>query len=741
MADIELPEPSTPTSLVPVSTPKRTPDFRFPVTYDSPFSGAADGGFLYYLKILNKRRWIVAATLILSVSLIAIVTLKAVPIYEAVGRIALNHENSDVLGFKGAGLYDPGNDAESIALDTQLNILKSDAVALATAQALGFDKDPGFRNKSTSSQESALTSYIQSNLKLSVLPRTRIIEIRFSDPNPQTAAHVVNTLVNVYIEQNYKTRYESAMQTSDWLSKQLADLQVKVETSQQKLVEYQKEHGILGIDEKQNIVTAKLDELNRELTAAEADRIQKESRYRLSMSGNPELIINADFNTLLGRLHQQEADLKSQLAQAEVQLGPAHPRIREINNQMLQVQAGLRAELEKLGARIKTDFQAASQRESMLRTAMEAQKQQANALNESAIQYSLLKRDVETNRQLYEGLLQKLKEASVSAGLKSSTIRVVDAARVPLAPARPDKRRNLMTSLALGLIGGVVLAFLVEAIDDTVTTPEQAQDISGMPALGVIPIYRKAAMRTRHQLLLAESNVGNIETVVFRQPNSDVAEAYRALRTALLLSSSGSPPQVIMITSPHPQEGKTTTCINTALVLAQSGARVLLIDADLRRPRIHGMFNITPKRGLSTLLTGGSDPGNSILKVPQLSGLHLLPAGPPRPHPAELLGSKLMKRYIEDWRQQFDYIIFDTPPAVSVNDSVPLSADMDAVMLVVRSGQTKKGALRRASHLLRQVNARVLGVVVNGMDIDSGEYGDHYYYGSKYSDYHRYSET
>jgi capsular exopolysaccharide synthesis family protein len=711
-----------------------------------------DNGLLQYLPILRKHRWTILATVIIVVTLTTIVTLRTTPIYEAVGRIALSHENNDVLGFKGSGEGFSGDTYDydySIALDTQIKILQSDAIALATAKALQLDKTAAFGYPAVNDplqapnvdpqQEAALMGFVQGGLRLSVVPKTRIIEIRYSSADPQLAAKVVNTLVNVYIEQNFKTKFDSAMQTSDWLSKQLSDLQLKVETSQEKLVRYQREHGILGIDEKQNIVTAKLDELNRELTSAEADRIQKESRYRLTQSGNPELISGIDSNSLLGRLRQQESDLRTQIAQAEVQLGPAHPRIRELSSQLAQVQTGLKGEIEKLAGRIKTEFLAASQREKMLRAAMEEQKQQANKLNESAIEYSLLKRDVDTNRQLYEGLLQKLKEASVSAGLKSSNIRVVDVARVPLSPSRPDKRRNIMLSLAMGLVGGVVLAFLLEAVDNTVRTPEQAQAITTLPALGIIPANANLLVRARQKALTSGAREG-VELVTYRRPKSDISESYRALRTAILLSATGSPPKVMLMTSALPQEGKTTTSINTAIVLAQKGARVLLVDADLRRPSVHKVFNIKPKIGLSTLLTGTSKVESSIITVPQLPNLSLLPAGPPPPHPAELLGSSLMKQYIEQWRGQYDHVIFDTPPALSVTDSILLSVDMDSVVLVVRSGNTTKAALRRTKELLAQVNARVLGVVVNAVDVNSPDYYHYYYYGSKYGGYGRYTE-
>jgi succinoglycan biosynthesis transport protein ExoP len=724
--------------------------------YADGYGSPNDNGLLQYWPILRKHRWTILATVIIAVTLTAIVTLRTTPVYEAVGRIAIGHENNNVLGFKtnDDSLSTDYEDYDyTVALDTQVRILQSDAIALATAKALQLDKNPAVvpRGKNGGNplaapgvdpvQEAALMGFVQGGLKLAVIPKTRIIEIHFANPDPQLAAKVVNTLVNVYIEQNFKTKFESAMQTSDWLSKQLSDLQLKVETSQEKLVRYQKEHGILGIDEKQNIVTSKLDELNRELTSAEADRIQKEAKYRMTLSGSPELIAAIDPNSLLSRLHQQEADLRNQLAQAQVQLGPAHPHIQELNSQIQQVQLSEHKEIERLSGRIKADYEAAVQRESLLRAAMDAQKQQANTLNESAIEYSLLKRDVETNRQLYEGLLQRLKEASVSAGLKSSNIRVVDVARVPLAPARPDKRRNLMLALAMGLVGGVVLSFLLEAVDNTVRTPEQAQALSGLPALGIIPASHKLLIGTSSQKIRTDKAGSEaIELVTYCRPKSDISESYRALRTSILLSASEAPPKVVLVTSALPQEGKTTTSINTAVVLAQKGARVLLIDADLRRPSIHKVFKIQPRVGLSTLLTGSSKPENTISPVPDMPNLFLLPAGPTPPHPAELLGSTLMKEYIARWREEYDHVIFDTPPALSVTDSILLSVEMDSVVLVIRSGNTTKAALRRTRELLTQVNARVLGVVVNAVDVNSPDYYHYYYYGSKYGGYGRYSE-
>jgi capsular exopolysaccharide synthesis family protein len=340
-------------------------------------------------------------------------------------------------------------------------------------------------------------------------------------------------------------------------------------------------------------------------------------------------------------------------------------------------------------------------------------------------------------------LLQKLKEAGVSAGLRSSNIRIVDVARVPTSPSAPNIPRNIVLGLALGLLGGVGLAFVLESFDNTVRTPEEAQIISALPSLGIIPLSSKLIAkngRNGHPRLSLSSRspetAGSLALITFARPKSELAESYRALRTSILLSSLGSPPKVIMVTSALPQEGKTTTSINSAIVLAQRGGRVLLVDADLRRPGIHKALGLRNALGLSTVMTGGEGSEDAIVST-EIPNLFVLPAGPPPPQPAELLGSILMKDYLTRLRGAFDHIVIDTPPALSVTDAVLLSVEADSVLVVVRSGQTTKAALRRVRDLLSHVNARITGVVVNAFDLHSGS-SYYYQYDSKY--YGRYYE-
>jgi capsular exopolysaccharide synthesis family protein len=555
------------------------------------------------------------------------------------------------------------------------------------------------------------------------------------------ATEIANALVRTFVEENFRTKYESVTQTSVWLSTELADLQMKVQTSEEKLVRYQKDHSILGVDEKQNIVTAKLDELNKELTAAQTDRIQKESNYRLAETGDPAVFTKTSregTGSMLGKLREKEAELSTQYAQATTQFGPGYPKVAELNNQLKQLRREIAAEQTRMQNDIHNEYLAAVQRENLLTTAFEQQKREANQLNESAIEYSVLRRDAESNRQLYQDLLQRLKEAGVSAGLRSSNIRVVDVARTPTYPIKPNVPRNLQLGFLLGLACGIGLAFLLESLDTSVRNMEQVSAISSLPALGTIPLQVSKNGHSRKRLKTVSADIEKSESpalVTYVRPKSEAAEAYRALRTSILLSSFGAPPKVILVTSALPQEGKTTISANSALVLAQRGSRVLLIDADLRRPGIDKLFGFRSRGGLSSVISGVDKIDDVIVPFARVPNLWIMPAGPIPPQPAELLGSSVMKDHITRWRNEFDHIIIDTPPCLSVTDAVVLSLEADRVILVARSGKTTKAALRRACDLLLQVNARIMGIVLNALDLRSGD-AYYYTYGNLYARYY-----
>jgi len=717
-----------------------------------PYFTQQQNSILHYWQILRKRKWVALATFAIVFALSVIATLNATRLYQATSKVAIFPENPNALGFKDAETSNPDFDYEA-TLETQAAILRSDALAMKVIEAMHLDQDPNFTGATrpqAPADESIRVSSMQPDpakaagllgafrggLSVQLIPTSRLVQISYTHTDPRLATEIVNGLVRTFIEENFKTKYESVTQTSQWLSTELADLQLKVQTSEEKLVRYQKDHSILGVDEKQNIVTAKLNELNNELTVAQTDRIQKESNYRLAVAGDPAAFAKTSregTSSMQDKLREKEADLNTQYAQATTQFGSGYPKVVELNNQLKQVRAEIAAEETRMQHVIRDEYLAAVQRETLLTTAFEQQKQEANQLNESAIEYSVLKRDAESNRELYQDLQQRLKEAGVSAGLRSSNIRVVDIARTPTQPISPNVQRSLMLGILLGLSLGIGLALVLESFDSTVRNLEELSAISTLPALGSIPLQLSSNGYLRKRLKTMSAGTEKLEApalVTYARPRSEAAEAYRALRTSILLSAFGAPPKVILVTSALPQEGKTTISANSALVLAQRGSRVLLIDADLRRPGVDRLFGFRSRGGLSTLISGVDKFEDVVVPFTQVPNLWILPAGPIPPQPVELLGSTVMKDHIARWRNEFDHIIIDTPPCLSVTDAVVLSPEADRVILVARSGKTSKPALRRACDLLLQVNARVMGIVLNALDLHSGD-GYYYTYGSR----------
>ncbi len=701
---------------------------------------------LEYWTILRKRRWIVISVVLVTVALAALITAREKPMYSAVGRIAINHESAINLGTKDSQFVLDESDGGdySVDMETQIKVLQSDATCYRVIKALNLDTSPDFGGSPTrhmesslqpdSSSQTALLGAFRGGLSISSVPATRILEIHYSSHNPKLAAQIVNQIINSYIEQNLRARFESTAQTTDWLTKQLADLQLKVEISQEKLIEYQKENGIVGLGEKDNVVTSKLSALNSNLTTIEGQRMQSEAAYNMALSGSPELLQHTTGSQAspLDTLHAKEADLRTQLAAVTAQFGPNYPKVKELSAQIGEIENQTQLELKRALARARAEYVESLEHEKVLRAAFEKQKQEASSLSQSEIEYSLLKQNAESYRTLYDGLLQRLKEAGVAAGLKSSNIQIVDQARVPTAPYAPNMRRSLMGGMLLGCFLALLTVFLFESLDNTVRTPEEAELIASLPALGIIPSHRaskklQSFALPRRTPKAPEHSVREIFSIT--RPRSEIAESYRALRTSILLSSRTRPSKILLVTSAVPKDGKTTTSINTAVVLSQSGLRVLLIDADLRKPSIHRALKLSNEAGLSTWLSG-TDKDRPHVLPSGIANLDVLPAGPRPPYPAELFGLSAFGAMLDVFRSEYDHIVIDSPPVLSVTDAVLMSVLADSVLLVIRSRETTKGALRRSLDVLHQASASVMGIVLNAFNVNGEEYAYYrYYYG------------
>jgi succinoglycan biosynthesis transport protein ExoP len=704
-----------------------------------------------YWRILRKRKWTIIASLVVVVTVAALISLRMTPIYDAAATIAIAGGNPSLLKLKDE--QQQYTEDQETLIPTQMTVLTSDSLALLVVHNLNLDNRPEFAGTDrqrtstgvptamTLGRENQLIGAFESGLRVMPLNNTSAIQITYSSPDPKLAAEIANSIASTYIEQNIKARFDSTMQAADWLSKQLADLQIKVESSQSRLIQYQKEHGIVGTDDKQNLTFEKLNDLGKRLTEAQADRIQKESLYRIAKGANPDELVSVLPESTLATLRGQQTQLQTQLAVLTTQFGQSYPKVVEVQNELNEVNKAYREELHNGINRVQSEYFTAVQREQMLQSALAAQTAEANKLDENAIEYKILKQEADSNRQLYDGLLQKLKEASLAAGLSSSNIRIIDKARVPLFPARPNVPRNMLFAVLLGLVDGVAIAFALEALDTTVRTPEQAQSLSGLPVMAIIPLKSEAvALKSQSssaRLLLAskQGSTRAAALVTYLDPQSEISEAYRTLRTSILLSTAKQPPQVLVFTSALPQDGKTMTSVNISYIMAKQGKRVLLVDADLRRPSVHKAFGIRPPMGLSNVLSGGAK-WQDVVQSTMEPNLSLITSGPLPPHPSELLGSGVMQDLIREWRQEYDHVILDSPPVLSVTDAVLLSVQADAVTLVVRSGQTTMGAVRNASDLLLHLKAPLRGIVLNAFDLQSPDYYYYYYSGSKYGGYY-----
>jgi polysaccharide biosynthesis transport protein len=698
-------------------------------------------------RVLQKRRWLVLGSLAVVVLLVTAISLALPKRYDASSRLLLDLEGSEDLGLDQV-VMPMGIDLDT-KLQTQIRIVQSDTIAVSVIKQLGLHLQPGFVGKQAMAPgrdfdsldlktRARLTSGLHRSLTVQLIPKTEIIEINFRSGDPKLAADVANAVANTYIEHNFQTKYQATLQTSEWLTKQLDDVRKNAEAAQEKVISYQKKMGLLGTDESHNIIVDRLEQLNKARSEAEGDRIVKEAKYRIAMTENPELIANIAPESLLGTLYKQRAESRSEYAQLAGKYGAAYPRVVQLQSQLSELDSSITEEIGKVSETLRAEYRAALKSEQMLQASLEKQKDDAFKMNQDAIQYGIMRREVDSSRDLYEGLLKKLKEAGILAGLKSSNINIVDQASVPVEPVEPKVPLNIALGCMGGLLFGLALAFVVENVDSSIRTPEDIEAYCSLPSLGIIPsVPMTRPDRTAEKSLVGTRQPQLILPVTMEHRNSASAEAFRALRTSLLLSSPGAPPQVILVTSAMMQEGKTFTSLNLAVVLSQTGQKVLLVDSDMRRPAINKYLGLSTNRGLSACLAGTEDSAAMVMNIEEIPGLHVMPAGHMPPYPSEMLASEAMPQLVRGWREQFRYIVIDTPPVLAVTDAVVSARVADAIVLVARSEKTGRQSLVRARDLLKKVHANIAGVVVNDLSFNSVEYRQYYgYYGNDHQGYY-----
>ena len=632
-------------------------------------------------------------------------------------------------------------------IQTQMDLLTSrqmaervvDKMDLVHRSVIGSALPPSATEQEVAARKKSLVGFVAGGLTVKPRRGSRLIDLTFESPNSSLSAEIVNTVCDEFINYDLETRTKTTKQAATWLNSELDGMKNRVEDSQRKLVEYTKANPVMGIvstgdKDTVSVTIDRLAGLSKQLLDAENERISIEAKYRFAKDSGIEAITAGEVDPSRQALLAKASDLREKLRQLLLEYQDDAPAVVSAKEQLAQVQKDIdgakSTNREEMLAKLGAQYNAAVLKEKTLRDSFD--KQRGMAMEESglSIQYAILKQDADANQKLYNNILQRLKEATLTVGLQDASARVVNYAQTPMFRSYPPVTRNLAMGGILGIGFGVGLVFLLDYLDNTLKTTEDVNRILQLPALGVIPAL--GTLNKRRLLGPGGSVATSAELISDHPADSGYAEAYRSLRTSVLLSLADHTPKTILVTSPQPSEGKTTTAVNIAIALAQTGAKVLVIDADMRRPRCHKALGVPNRKGLSTFLSSGVDFDELIAET--ASGVNILPCGPTPPNPSELLTSPRMLSGLRELEGRYDHIVIDSPPVATVSDALILAKSVDGVVLVVQGGSTSRNIAMRARHMLLNVGAKVFGVVLNKVDAGSSYYYDYYYkYGYYYS--------
>ena len=713
----------------------------------------------HYIQVVLRRKWLLLSVALTVLFLATLQVFTATPIYEATSTLQIDPEDQKVLPYEQveSGAVGGSRDLEQY-LWTQAEKLQSQGLASRVVERLDLSQEPAFTEPARKGvlidvmsglrevasfliagagdedegDSRKLVSDFLDQLTVRPLRNTRLIEVTFASPEAELAAEVANSLGEEFIEQHLEGKFEATSRATQFLEKQLEDLQIQVEQSEQDLLRYAQEQNIVNLTERETIAKKRLADLSDELTAAETEYLSEQARFTATRSATTEVFPEVLKSESMRDIEEKLSTLEAELSGLSSLYGPEWPRVKTLRSEIAGLRIQLSAQQRKALSSTSQEAALAGDRRARLQAAVAEQRTLVDRLNEASIQYNILKRESESNKDLYEGLLQRLKEAGVSAGLRSSNIRIADQATVPRFAASPKKARSLALALVLGLFLGTGLVFLVDALDNTLKGADDVTDTLGLPSLGVIPRLEAAGTARKWGAFGSNGDGPRAPFLAFGaegvKGKGRVLEAYRSLRTSLLLSHSGKPPKTILVTSALPGEGKSTTAANTAIALAQTGAPTLLMDLDMRKPTLASAFEIPSDQGMSTFLSGNSDFSSRIQQT-RFANTFVIPAGPPPPNPAELLSSERTDMVFTLMHEYFTYMVIDSPPVLEISDALLLSPAVDGVILVARAGKTPRKAIGKAAAQIMAVGGTLLGVLVNGADLDRLGYGYGYGYG------------
>lgn len=708
-----------------------------------------------YVRAVYKRRYVALAVFAAVVTVAAVRTLTATPIYEATARLLIDAETPNVVSFQ-----EVVNEQESRTdyYQTQYRILQSRSLMRRVMDNLELWEHPHFaaalggaplpsrtglqrigdlvngwlgRPKAvptptdmagdeTVAQAHAI-DVLLSGLTIEPLRTSRLVDIRYSSSDPVLASSVPNALVTEYIAQNLEYRFLASQQATTFLTDRLAEQRKQVQTAEEALQQYRERNDAISIEDRENIVVQKLADLNAALTRAKTLRLEKEAVYdQLNRNrSNPAVIDTFPAvmaNGFIQNLKAELASLQRQKASLSEKFLASHPQMVSVNTAIANTESRLKTEIDKVVLSVKAEFDAAVVQEDSLARALSQQKAEALAMNEKSIEYNVLAREVQSSRQIYDTLMQRANETGVSEELRTSNIRSVDPAEQPRYPSYPRTRMNMLLAVVFGAFAAVVVAWLFDYADSRIKDPEEVKAY-----LGMLPLMPPAE---GGQYVRLDGTVP-----------ANFSEAFRVLRTNVLFSSTVSRGQSLLVTSTGPGEGKSLVASNLAISLAQAGRRVLLIDADMRKPKAHTVFGIAQEPGLSNLLVTEAKASQCVKKT-ETENLWILPAGRIPPNPAELLGSRAFSAFLNTLRAHFDWVIVDTPPVMAVADASVIAQQVSGALFVIGAEMTSRHAARQAVQQLHTVQARMIGAVLNRVNLGRHPYYYSQYYRREYTSYY-----
>lgn len=710
-------------------------------------------------RTVRKHRFLIAAIALAGTTLAALHMYRQPNVYEASVLVEIQKDNRTVKGVNGF-VVDYVDDKTFI----NTNILQVTSSELLAKVVKDLKLDAGAPPAAgPSSPDGSLTDAelrrlepfigrVRGSLKVQPVRDTRAIRITVTGTDAAETARIANAVAETYVSQNFRIKTSRFTETADWLDRSTRELKARVEQAEQALANYTRERGIYTTgDAKEGgrtITTDRLTALHEQVMRAESDRMVKESLYADVKAGRLEHLPEAYADARVASLQKEKNDLEVELSQLGVKFGPENPRIVEVKQRLSVIEDQIRAGRQALEAKLQNDYERAVRDETALKAKFEKTKLEANSENQDNIQLNILKQDVETARALYTDFLQRYNQAKVEVAEQDNNLRLIEAALVPKGAIGPHREQFIAVAFLLSLAAGIGLAFFLAYIDNTIKTVEDVNKYAQLPALGVIPAIgaegarrmigggqKRRRRRDRAKPVTELDGTEVIGAMVRAQAidsRSVVAEAYRGVRTSVLLSSADEPPKTMLVTSAHPGEGKSTTAINTAISLAQLGASVLLIDCDLRKPTAHKIFGLSNTLGVSTYLSSKADL-TSLVQKTDVPNLWLLPSGAIPPNPAELVSSLKMRKMLQALAGIYDHIIVDSPPTMHVTDPVILSTMVDGTIIVVHGGKSTRDSVKRVRTEIANVGSRIFGVVLNNVDIRKDGY-DYYYY-RYYSEY------